>query len=115
MVEMHAAWFCSSGSTLKPCLSTFTSGLAPLVFRPSVPIQLRKGYSLPPNQTPRVLPLKSFDVATPLDFLHVSIIPERLKICAMLTIGTPFSRAASALGIHSSVHTGASQINSIQI
>ena len=103
MVEMQAAWFCSSGSTLKPCLSTFTSGLAPEVFRPSVPIQLRKGYSLPPNQTPIVLPLKSFGVETPLDFLQVSIRPERLKIWAMLTIGTPASRAASALGIQSTV------------
>ncbi len=77
--------------------------MAPLVLKPSVPIQLRKGYSLPPNQTPSVLPLKSFGVATPLLFLQVSIMPLRLKICATLTIGTPASRAASALGIQSTV------------
>src|SRR5688500_18798340 len=105
MVEMQAAWFSSSGSTLKPCVSTLTSGDAPPVFRPSVPIQLRNGYSLPPNQTPSVLPLKSFEDVTPLDFLQVSIIPERLKICATLTIGTPASRAASALGIQSTVRS----------
>ena len=78
MVDTQAAWFCSSGSTLKPCFSTLTSGLAPLVLKPSVPIQLRNGYSLPPNHTPSVLPLKSLGVATPLVFLQVSIMPLRL-------------------------------------
>ena len=86
---------------MKPCFSTLTSGFAPLVFRPSVAIQLRNGYSLPPNQTPMVLPLKSFGVLTPAAFLQVSIRPLRLKICETLTIGTPASRAASALGIQS--------------
>ena len=71
-----------------------------------MPIQLRNGYSLPPNQTPSVLPLKSFGVATPLAFLQVSIRPLRLKICATLTSGTPASRAASALGIQSTVSVG---------
>ena len=70
-----------------------------------MPIQLRNGYSLPPNHTPSVLPLKSFGVATPLAFLQVSIMPLRLKICATLTIGTPASRAASALGIQSTVRS----------
>jgi hypothetical protein len=35
--------------------------------------------------------------------LQVSIRPERSKICAMLTSGTPASRAASASGIQSTI------------
>src|SRR5574340_796677 len=98
---MHAACFCSSGSTLNPCLRTFTPSGPPVVFSPSLSIQLRNGYSLPENQTPSVLPLKSAGDLMPLSLRQLSIMPERWNTCAMLTIGTPFSRVASAEGIQS--------------
>ena len=56
---MQSACFWSSGSTLKPCFSTLTPPGEPSVLRPSLPIQLRNGYSLPENQTPSVRPLRS--------------------------------------------------------
>ncbi len=98
---MQAACFCSSGSTLKPCFSTVTPPALPSVGIPSVAIQLRNGYSFPKNHTPSVLPGKSAGVATPLSFRQVSIMPDDLNGCAMLTSGSPFSRAASAEGIQS--------------
>src|ERR1700733_12869762 len=101
MVEMQAACFCSSGSTLKPCFSTVTPFGPPLVFKPSLLIHARNGYSLPENHTPSVLPLKSAGVLMPLSLRQVSPMPDRWNTCAMLTNLTPFSRAASADGIQS--------------
>src|SRR5208282_1457060 len=101
MVEMQSACFWRSGSTLKPCFSTLTPPGEPSVLRPSLPIQLRNGYSLPENHTPSVRPLRSAGVLTPVSARQVSSRPERLKGWAMLTIGAPFSRAASAPGIQS--------------
>src|ERR1700694_1182502 len=103
MVLMQSACFCSRGSTLKPCLSTLTPPSPPVVLRPSLSIQLRNGYSLPKNQTPSVLPLKSADDLMPLSLRQVSCMPERWKTCAMLTIGTPFSREDRADGIQSTI------------
>jgi hypothetical protein len=68
---------------------------------PSWLIHDRKGYSLPKNQTPKVLPLKSAGVLMPVSARHVSIMPERLNGWAILTSGTPFSREARAAGIQS--------------
>jgi hypothetical protein len=48
-------------------------------------------------------PLKSFGVLTPESLRQVSIMPERLNTWAMFTIGTPFSRVASAEGIQSTI------------
>src|SRR3989338_186332 len=98
MVDTQAACFCSSGSTLKPCYSTVTPPAEPSVARPSLFIQFRNGYSLPPNQTPSVLSAKSVGAATPDSFRQVSIMPEDLNGCAMLTSARPFSRAAKAEG-----------------
>src|ERR1700722_10413041 len=101
MVEMQSACFCSSGSTLKPCLITLTPPAEPSVFRPNFDIQARNGYSLPPNQTPSVLPLKSAGFLMPVSLRQVSSRPDFLKVCEMFTSGTPFSRDASADGIQS--------------
>src|SRR6202041_3786006 len=101
MVETQSACFCSSGSTLKPCLMTFTPVGEESVLRLSFDIQDRNGYSLPPYQTPMVLPLKSEGFLMPVSARQVSSRPERLKVCEMLTSGTPFSREASADGIQS--------------
>src|SRR5271156_3613250 len=101
MVEMQAACFCNKGSTLKPCFSTVMSAPPPEVLYFSLSIQDKNGYSLPPNHTPRVLPLKSVGVLMPLSLRQVSSMPDRLKICAILTTFTPFSRVASADGIQS--------------
>ena len=101
MVEMQDAWFCNSGSTLKPWRSTSTAASAPLVESPSWLIHDRNGYSLPANQTPSVWPAKSVGAAIPLSARQVSIMPDRLKNWATLTNGTPRSRAARAAGIHS--------------
>src|SRR6266404_3456300 len=49
MVEMQSACFCRIGSTLKPCFSTLTPPAEPPVLKPSLAIQFRNGYSLPPN------------------------------------------------------------------
>src|SRR4051812_31147044 len=101
MVEMQSACFCSSGSTLKPCFSIFTPLDEPSVFRLSFDIQERNGYSLPKNQTPIVLPLRSAGFLMPVSARQVISNPERLNGCAILTSGTPFSRDASADGIQS--------------
>src|SRR5271169_5731743 len=101
MVEMQSACFCSSGSTLKPCLSTLTPPGEPSVLNPSFDIQERNGYSLPENQTPRVLPLRSGGVLMPVSARQVSSRPDRLNGWEILTSGTPFSREASADGIQS--------------
>src|SRR5258707_7790498 len=101
MVETQSACFCSSGSTLKPCLITLTPPAEPSVLRPSFDIQDRNGYSLPPNHTPRVLPLRSAGFLMPVSARQVSSRPDFLKVCEMLTSGTPFSRDASAEGIQS--------------
>ena len=100
---MQAAWFCKSGSTLKPCLSTVTPSGPPLVGMPRWLIQERNGYSLPKNQTPSVWPGKFSVEVTPELLRQVSIIPDRLNGWAMLTSGRPDSRAASAAGIHSTI------------
>src|SRR5882757_5626565 len=71
------------------------------VFRPSFDIQDRNGYSLPPYQIPMVLPLKSVGFLMPVSARQVSSRPDFLKVCEMLTSGTPFSRDASAEGIQS--------------
>src|ERR1700727_4032665 len=101
MVEMQSACFCNSGSTLKPCLITLTPPGDPSVLSLSFAIHDRNGYSLPPNQTPSVLFLKSAGVLMPVSLRQVSARPDRLKVCEMLTSGTPFSREASADGIQS--------------
>src|SRR5690606_34291740 len=98
---MQAACFCSSGSTLNPCFSTVTPSGPPLVESPSFDIQERNGYSFPPNHTPSVCPLNLSVEVTPESLRQVSIIPELLNGWAMLTSGSPFSRAASAAGIQS--------------
>src|SRR5690349_20371369 len=98
---MHCACFWSSGSTLKPCFSTVTSGLAPPVEKPSFDIQDRNGYLLPENQTPSVLPLKSSGLVIPLPLRQVSSMRDLSKTCAILTSATPFSRVARADGIQS--------------
>src|ERR1700722_13750865 len=101
MVEMHSACFCRSGSTLKPCLSIFTPPGEPSVLKLSFDIHDRNGYSLPENQTPMVLPLRSVGFLMPVSARQVSSRPERLNGCEILTSGTPFSRDASAEGIQS--------------
>src|ERR1700761_7671137 len=101
MVETQSACFCNSGSTLKPCLMTLTPDGDESVLRLSFDIHDRNGYSLPPYQTPMVLPLKSDGFLMPVSARQVSSRPERLKVCEMLTNGTPFSRDASAEGIQS--------------
>ena len=88
---------------MKPCLRTVTPSSPPWVGMPSWLIQDRNGYSLPKNQTPSVWPGKSSGVSMPDSLRQVSIMPERSKIWAMLTSGTPFSRDASAAGIHSMI------------
>ena len=70
---MQSACFWSSGSTLKPCFSTVTPSAPPSVLKPSLAIQARNGYSLPKNQTPSVLPLKSAGVLMPVSLRQVSI------------------------------------------
>src|ERR1700733_991446 len=101
MVEMHSACFCNNGSTLKPCLIIFTPPGEPSVLKPSFDIQDRNGYSLPKNQTPMVLPLRSSGLVMPVSARQVSSSPDFLNGWAMLTSGTPFSREASADGIQS--------------
>src|ERR1700754_373177 len=103
MVETQSACFCNSGSTVKPCLITLPPVGEASVLRWSFDIHDRNGYSLPPYQTPMVLPLKSDGFLMPVSARQVSISPERLKVCEMLTSGTPFSREASADGIQSTV------------
>src|SRR5579871_103744 len=101
MVETQSACFCSKGSTLKPCLITFTPPAEPSGLKLSFDIQDRNGYSLPPYQTPIVLPLKSAGFLMPVSARQVSMRPDRLKVWEMLTSGTPFSREARADGIQS--------------
>ena len=66
-------------------------------------IQAKNGYSLPKNQTPSVLPLKSASVLMPVSLGQIIIRPDFLNGWAMLTSGTPFSRAASAPPIQSTM------------
>src|SRR5882757_10540781 len=101
MVEMQSACFWISGSTLKPCLSILTPPGEPSVLSLSFDIQERNGYSLPKNQTPMVLPLRSAGFLMPVSARQVISRPDFLNGCAMLTSGTPFSREASADGIQS--------------
>src|SRR3954454_25279390 len=101
MVETQSACFCSSGSTLKPCLMTLTPPAEPSVFRLSFDIQDRNGYSLPPNQTPTVLSLRSTGFLMPVSARQGSSSPDFLKVWGVCTTGTPFSRDASADGIQS--------------
>src|SRR3984885_15379550 len=101
MVETQSACFCRIGSTLKPCLITLMPPAEPSVLSPSFDIQDRNGYSLPPYQTPMVLPLKSDGFLMPVSARQVSSRPDFLKVCEILTSGTPFSRDASAEGIQS--------------
>src|ERR1700726_3963113 len=101
MVETQSACFCRIGSTLKPCLMTLTPPAEPSVLKPSFDIQDRNESSLPPYQTPMVLPLKSVGFLMPVSARQVSMRPDFLKVCETLTSGTPFSREASADGIQS--------------
>src|SRR5690348_15399412 len=101
MVDSQSACFCTNGSTLKPCFRTFTPPAEPSVLMLSLAIHDRNGYSLPPNHTPTVLPLRSAGALMPLSLRQVSSSPERLNGCEMLTSATPFSRDASADGIQS--------------
>src|SRR3984957_16620964 len=101
MVETQSACFCRSGSTLKPCLMILMPPAEPSVLRPSFDIQDRNGYSLPPYQMPRVLPLKSAGFLMPVSARQVSSSPDFLNVCEILTSGTPFSRDANPDGIQS--------------
>src|SRR5258707_15125470 len=101
MVEMQSACFCSSGSTLKPCLSILTPPGEPSVLILSFDIHDRNGYSLPKNHTPMVLPLRSVGFLIPVSARQVISSPDFLNGWEMLTSGTPFSREASADGIQS--------------
>src|ERR1700722_14218150 len=101
MAETQSACFCRIGSTLKPCLRTFTPPGEPSVLKPSFDIQFRNGYSLPPYQMPTVLPFKSSGFLMPVSLRQTSSRPECLKVCEILTSATPFSRDASADGIQS--------------
>src|SRR5689334_16272606 len=103
MVETQSACFCRRGSTLNPCLMTLTPPGDPSGLKPSFDIQDRNGYSLPPYQTPSVLPLRSAGFLMPVSARQVSSRPLFLKVCEILTSGTPFSREASADGIQSTV------------
>src|SRR5882757_15977 len=103
MVETQSACFCSSGSTLKPCLRTFTPPAELSVLMLSFDIQDRNGYSFPPNQTPTVLPFRSVGVLMLVSARQVSCSPDFLKGWEILTSGTPFSRDASADGIQSMI------------
>src|ERR1700730_4687906 len=98
---MQSACFWSTGGALKPCLNILTPPGEPSVLKPSFDIHERNGYSLPKNQTPMVLPLRSAGFLMPVSARQVISSPDRLNGWAMLTIGTPFSRAASADGIQS--------------
>src|SRR5688500_19800314 len=98
MVEMQSACFWISGSTLNPCLTTVTPSGPPSVERPSFDIQERNGYSLPKNQTPSVLPLKSSGLVMPVSLRQVSIMPDFLKGWAVMTSGTTLSRDDRAEG-----------------
>src|SRR5258708_16376646 len=73
----------------------------PSVLWPSFDIQERNGYSLPPYQIPMVLPLKSVGFLMPVSARQVSSSPDFLKVCEILTSGTPFSRDANAEGSQS--------------
>ena len=64
---------------MKPCLRTVTPSAPPLVGMPSFDIQERNGYSLPKNQTPSVLPLKSSGLVMPVSLRQVSSRPELLE------------------------------------
>src|ERR1700737_3549244 len=96
MVETQSACFCRIGSTLKPCLMILMPPAEPSVLKLSFDIQDRNGYSLPPYQIPMVLPLKSAGFLMPVSARQVSSRPDFLKVCEMLTSGTPFSRDANA-------------------
>src|SRR5258707_12550036 len=101
MVETQSACFCSSGSTLNPCLSIFTLPGEPSVLILSFDIHDRNGYSLPKNQTPTVLSLRSVGFLMPVSARQVISSPDFLNGCEIFTSGTPFSRDASADGIQS--------------
>src|ERR1700728_5002184 len=101
MVETQSACFCRIGSMLEPCLITLTPAGDPSVWKFSSDIQDRNGYSLPPYQTPMVLPLKCAGFLMPVSARQVSMSPDFLKVCEMLTSATPFSRDARADGIQS--------------
>src|SRR5271156_2565790 len=101
MVETQSACFCRIGSTLKPCLMTFTPVGEESVLMLSFDIQDRNGYSLPPYQIPMDLPLKSAGFLMPVSARQVRSSPDFLKVCEILTSGTPFSRDGSADGIQS--------------
>src|ERR1700741_104292 len=103
MVDTQSACFCRIGSTLKPCLITLMPPLEPSGLKPSFDIHDRNGYSLPPYQTPSVLPLRSVGVLIPVSARQVSSSPDFLKVCEMLTSGTPFSREERADGIQSTI------------
>ena len=53
--------------------------------------------SLPPSQTPTFLPSSSVMSSRPVSFHVTSVMPQRAKTCAMLTISPPWSRVASVL------------------
>src|ERR1700689_2901096 len=101
MVETQSACFCRIGSTLKPCLMILMPPGEPSVLKLSFDIQDKNGYSLPPYQMPMVLSLKSVGFLMPVSARHVSSSPDFLKVCEILTSGTPFSRGPNADGIQS--------------
>src|ERR1700676_5099004 len=90
-----------SGSALNRCLMILTPAGEPSLLYLSFDIADSNGYSLPPYQIPMVLPLKSAGFLMPVSARHVSSRPDFLKVCEILTSGTPFSRDAKADGIQS--------------
>ena len=61
----------------------------------------KSSFSLPQHQTPTFLPAIFLIVLMPLDFHVSSVMPERVKTCAMLTMSPPLSRVASSDGSQS--------------
>ena len=64
-------------------------------------------YSLPKSQTPTFLPANCCGEVMLLSFQLTESVPDRWKICAMLTRSDwPVSTAWSAFGTHASVNSG---------
>src|ERR1700732_5351481 len=101
MVETQSGCFCRIGSPLNPSLIPLTPPAEPSVLKLSFDIQDRNGYSLPPYQTPMVLPLKSVGFLMPVSARPVSSRPDFLKVGETLPSAPPSSRAAGADGIQS--------------
>ena len=79
--------------------------LTPWFFSGSIPFFVKAAKSsnwLPQHQTPTVLPFIFAIESIPESLKLTSVIPERVKTCAMLTMSVPVSRVARRLGSQSS-------------